>query len=222
MSATCGLCERDLDAGYLCPRDALALGERLERLPTAYKALGAFLAPAGQAAGERVSSGHAAPTMPVNEAVLDLRYGGIALVVEGWLSAVQEARGWGEPAIAGSVEDRVKRASRSLLANLEWISEEFPAAGDLAREIREMEGACLSIVGVAPDRGRRIGQCVAADASGVLCGATLYHRQGEPLRCSWCQTPYPPDTWLTLKHFQPEGPVSPTSEAAVEAHPSRA
>lgn len=204
MTASCGLCERELPDGYLCPADVLALGERLLRLPVAYKALGAFLAPAGRPGGERVSSGHTAPALPVNEAVLDLRYGGIALVVEGWLSAVQEARGWGEPAITGSIEDRVKRAARSLHANLEWIAACYPAAGDLASEVREVEGAALSIVGVLPDRGRRIGQCVAVDASGVVCGAVLRHHAGETtLVCSWCSYTYEARDFLTLKTLQP-------------------
>ncbi|MEV0183835.1 hypothetical protein AB0I54_31805 [Streptomyces sp. NPDC050625] len=205
MTASCGLCERQLEHGYLCPGDARALGDRLERLPVAYKALGAFLAPAGHAGGERVSSGHAAATLPVNEAVLDLRYSGIALVVEGWLSAVQEARGWGEPAITGSIEDRVKRAARSLHSNLEWIAAAYPAAGDLAREIREMERAALSIVGALPERGRRIGQCVAVDSSGVICGAVIRHRQGQTrLVCDWCHCVYSSEQdLLLLLHYQP-------------------
>jgi hypothetical protein len=204
----CGLCERDLEHGYLCPADTRALGERLERLPKAYTALGAFLAPTGHPGAERVSSGHAAATLPVNEAVLDLRYGGIALVVEGWLSAVQEARGWGQPAISGTIEERVRRAARSLLANLEWITSSYPAAGDLASEVREMEGAALSIVGAVPDRGRRIGQCVAVDSAGVVCGATIRHQPGEiRLVCPWCRTTYGPEEWLTLKHYQPSGAV---------------
>ena len=205
MTASCGLCERQLEHGHLCPADTRALGERLERLPVAYKALGAFLAPAGHVGAERVSSGHAGSALPVNEAVLDLRYGGIALVVEGWLSAVQEARGWGQPAISGSIEDRVKRAARSLHANLEWVAAEYPAAGDLAAEIRDVERACLSVVGAVPDRGRRIGLCVAVDASGEVCGAVIRHRAGEvTLVCPWCRTSYGPGDWLMLKHYQPK------------------
>lgn len=201
---SCGLCERDLEDGYLCTGDALALAERLERIPVAYKALGAFLAPAGTAAGERVSSGHAGSSPPVNEQVLDLRYGGIVLVLEGWLSAVQEARGWGEPAVVGGVEGRVQRAARSLGANLEWIASSFPAAGDLAAEVREMEGACLSIVGAGPDRGRRIGQCVSVDVSGIVCGAVLRHRSGETrLICPWCLCVYEARDFLMLARLQP-------------------
>ncbi|MFG2855679.1 hypothetical protein ACGFZ9_34265 [Streptomyces mirabilis] len=205
MSASCGLCERDLEHGVLCPGDALALAERLERMPKLYAALAGFLAPASAPPGERVS-GSGGSRLPVNEAVLDLRYGGIALVLESWLSDVQDSRGWGQPAVQGGVEERVRRAARSLSANLEWIAASYPAAGDLAREVREMEGAALSIVGAAPDRGRRIGLCVNSDQSGVLCGAPIRHHPGQTkLVCDWCRCTYATEQdWLLLRHYQPK------------------
>jgi hypothetical protein len=200
----CGLCECVLEDGALCPGDTLALAERLERMPKVYAALAGFLAPAGASPGERVSVRHVEPGLPVNEAVLDLRYGGMALVLESWRSDVQAARGWGEPAIEGSVDRRVLVAARALSMNLEWIAASYPAAGDLAREVRELEGAALSIVGALPDRGRRIGQCVAVDASGVVCGAVLRHRAGETrIVCPWCTCVYEARDFLMLRHFQP-------------------
>jgi hypothetical protein len=213
MSASCGLCDRDLEDGYLCLGDTLGLAERLERMPKAYAALAGFLAPASAPPGERVSASRAEPGLPVNEAVLDLRYGGIALVLEGWRSDVQRARGWGEPAVEGSVEGRVLRAARSLSMNLEWISASYPAAGDLAREIREMEGAALSIVGAKPDRGRRIGNCVSIDASGVRCGAVIRHHPGQTkLVCDWCHCTYASEQdWLLLRHYQPRPESSDSS-----------
>jgi hypothetical protein len=205
MTASCGLCEREISDGYLCPADALALAERLERMPKLYRALEGFLAPAGHQGAEHVSSGRTGAGLPVNEAVLDLRYGGIALVLEGWRSDVQRVRGWGEPAVEGTVERRVIAAARWLGMSLEWIAAEYPAAGDLAREVRELEGAALSIVGALPDRGRRIGQCVAVDASGIVCGAALRHRGGETrLVCPWCTCVYGPEDFLMLAQLQPE------------------
>ena len=206
MTASCGLCDRDLEHGYLCSGDALALAERLERMPKLYDALAGFLSPAARGASEAVTRNHGVATLPVDEAVLDLRYGGIALVLESWLSAVQEARGWGAPASEGSPEGRVRRAARSLLANLEWVAAAFPAAGDLAAEVREMEGAALSIVGALPERGRRIGYCVSSDASGVLCGAVIRHMPGQTkLVCDWCQCVYESEQdWLLLLHSQPK------------------
>ena len=203
MTASCGLCERQLEDGYLCRGDTLALAERLERLPKVYEALAGFLAPASAPPGERVATSGGA-RLPVNEAVLDLRYGGIALVLESWLSDVQRCRGWGQPAAQGGPEDRVRRTARSLGANLEWIAAEYPPAGDLAREVRDLEGAALSIVGATRDRGRRIGQCVAIDASGVVCGATIRHLPGEKtLTCPWCQYVYEERDFLTLHQLQP-------------------
>jgi len=204
MTATCGICERDLEAGYLCPGDALALAERLERMPKLYEALAGFLTPAAAGATEVVSHSHAGSRMPVAEAALDLRYGGIALVLESWRADVQRARGWGEPAVEGTVEGRVLRAARWLGMNLEWIAAAYPAAGDLAREVREVEGAALSIVGAFPDRGRRIGQCVAVDASGVVCGAVIRHQRGQTrLVCDWCGCVYEERDFLTLARLQP-------------------
>ncbi|HCA88186.1 MAG TPA: hypothetical protein DEQ61_23610 [Streptomyces sp.] len=204
----CQLCERNETDGYLCSACSLATARRLERLPVAYRALEGFLAPGARSGAERVSSGRAAPPLPVNEAVLDLRYGGIALVLESWRSDVQRARGWGQPAIEGSVERRVLAAARWLGMSLDWIAASYPAAGDLAREVRETEGAALSIVGVVPDRGRRIGQCVAVDASSVICGAVLRHRAGETrLVCPWCTCVYEARDFLMLKTLQPVEPT---------------
>lgn len=205
MSASCGLCDRDLVDGYLCPGDTLALAERLDRMPKVYAALAGFLTPAVHGGAERVSVKMTDAKLPVDEAVLDLRYGGIALVLEGWRSDVQRARGWGEPAIEGSVERRVLVSARWLGMSLEWIAASYPAAGDLAQEVREMEGAALSIVGAFPDRGKRIGQCVAVDASGVICGAVLRHRNGETrLVCPWCTCTYEARDFLMLRTLQPE------------------
>lgn len=206
MTASCGMCDRDLVDGYLCPGDTLALAERLDRMPKLYAALAGFLTPAARASAEFVSRSHAGASLPVDEAVLDLRYGGIALVLEGWRSDVQRVRGWGQPAIVGDVEERVRRAARWLGMELAWISASYPAAGDLAREIREVEGAALSIVGATEGRGKRIGNCVAVDASGVVCGAVLRHRHGETrLVCPWCTCTYEARDFLMLKALQPEG-----------------
>lgn len=204
MTASCGLCERELEHGYLCPGDTLALAERLDRMPHLYEALGGFLTPAARGGAERVSRGHAAPPLPVDEAVLDLRYGGIALVLESWRADVQRERGWGPPAVEGAIERRVMASARWIGMNIEWIAAAYPAAGDLAREVREMEWAVLSIVGALPERGRRIGQCVAVDTSGIVCGAVLRHRPGETsLACPWCTCVYEAQDFLTLYQLQP-------------------
>jgi hypothetical protein len=206
VTASCGLCERQLEHSYLCPSCTLALAERLDRMPKIYSALAGFLSPAGRAATEFVSRSHAGASLPVDEAVLDLRYGGIALVLEGWRSDVQRVRGWGEPAVTGDVEARVLRAARWLGMELSWIADSYPAAGDLASEVRELERAALSIVGALPDRGRRIGTCVSTDSRGEVCGAVLRHQAGQgQIVCPWCHCVYAGEAdLLLLLHYQPK------------------
>lgn len=200
MTATCGLCEAPLEHGYLCPGDTLALAGRLDRLPRVFVELGLYLAPAPRPLGERVTTSPAEAPLPLNEAVLDLRNGGIALVLESWRSDVQDVRGWGQPAIEGPLDRRVLVAARWLGMSLEWIAANYPAAGDLAREVREMEGAALSIVGDRAERGRRLGACPAVDESGNLCGAILRHYPGQPdVTCRWCGCSFPPASWPDLK-----------------------
>lgn len=202
----CGLCDAELPDGYLCPGDTLGLAERLTQLPKLYEALGAFLAPAVRPAGERVSSGRAEPPLPVNTTVLDLRYGGIALVLESWRADVQAARGWGQPAVEGSIERRVLAAARGLGLQLEWIAASYPAAGDLAREVRELVGAARSIVDPRDDeRGRRIGQCVTQLADGTVCGTALRQQPGQAcIVCPWCTYTYGPSDYLMLRDLQPD------------------
>ncbi|MDX3235678.1 hypothetical protein PV392_08255 [Streptomyces sp. ME03-5709C] len=204
MTASCGMCEGELPGGYLCRRDALALAERLELLPRIHQALGAFLAPGAGPGGERVSSGKAGSRMPVNESVMDLRYGGMAIVLERWRADVQAARGWGQPAVEGGMERRLYVAARWLGVELDWIAANYPPAGDLAREVRDVTTAGLSIIGALPERGRRIGNCVAAYTDGAICGATLWHRSGETaIVCPWCQCRYEPQDFLMLRTLQP-------------------
>ncbi|MEU6490369.1 hypothetical protein ABZ890_08245 [Streptomyces sp. NPDC046984] len=204
MTTSCGVCDRALEHGYLCPGDTLALAKRLDRLPALSGRLSASLAPTVRAPAERVSTGRFGPSSPVNDAALELWYGGMACVLERWRSDIQSWKGWGEPAIEGGVERRVLVATRWICMSLEWIAAEYPSAGDLAREVKELEGAASSILGEGEDRGRRIGQCVAIDPSGVICGAVLRHRTGETrIVCPWCTCVYGPDDFLMLRHFQP-------------------
>jgi hypothetical protein len=201
----CGLCERPLEYGHLCPGDTLALAKRLERLPALAARLATSLAPVTRAPAERVSAGRPGPSSPVNESALDLWYGGMACVLERWRSDVQAWRGWGEPVIEAGVDRRIKVAARWLGMSLEWIAAEYPSAGDLAREVRALEGEALSVLGEGDDRGRRIGQCVTiVGADGAVCGAPLRHRAGETsLVCPWCEYVYEADEFLMLHHFQP-------------------
>lgn len=203
----CGLCERELERGYLCGGCVLRTAGRLDRLPALFEELAVHLVPRRTGFGEHVSAGPAGPRSPLNEDVIDLRQGGIVLVLESWRADVQRVR-WpnhGAPAIEGGMDRRVMAACRWLGMELEWIATEYPAAGDLAREVREMEGAALSIVGEPPPRPQRLGLCVNVTDDGTACGAVISRLPGGPVRCRWCRVEYRTEQdLLLLRHYQPK------------------
>lgn len=206
----CGLCERQLEHGYLCPGCTRATLERLDRMPRLWSALAAFLAPGSSASTPTGRTRAAEPPLPVRENVLSLRAaGGIAGVLEDWRAAMQADRGWGPPAIPADIGRRVTVAARGLAMNMDWIANSWPQAGAFAQEVRALEGDVLTIVDPEdPDErrqrhGTRIGVCVAAVDGGV-CGAVLRVYPGDALlTCRWCGMEYGPEQYLMLKALQP-------------------
>lgn len=211
----CGLCERQLEHGFLCPGCARATTDRLDRMPRLWQALGAFLAPSSGSPQYGRTRPCEAP-LPAREDVLTLRAaGGIAGILEDWRAAMQAARGWGQPVIPGSVERRVAVAARALSINMDWITAEWLAAGEMAREIRDLESTVLAILDPEdPDERRHrygtpIGYCVAALPDGEVCGAVLRSYPGQAvLTCRQCGTQYGPEQYLLLKQLQPALPVA--------------
>lgn len=212
----CGLCERELEHGYLCPGCRSATTERLNRMPQLWAALAVFLAPGGGAAPQYGRTRAAEAPLPVREHVLSLRAaGGIAGVLEDWRAAMQADRGWGPPAIPAAVDRRVAVAARGLAINMDWIAVEWPQAGQFATEIRALERDVLTIVDPEdPDERRRergtpIGHCVAqvdetSPEDPEVCGAVLRAYPGDALLiCRWCGTTYGPEQYLLLKALQP-------------------
>jgi hypothetical protein len=140
----------------------------------------------------------------VNEDVLDLRHGGIALVLESWRSDVQ-------PCAAGANRHHRRRRTTGSCApaggsGWSWSgSPSYPAAGDLAREIRELEGSALSIVGAPGPRPQRLGQLRGRRrVEGVVCGAPIRYRTGDRvLVCAWCSYTYEQQDFITLHDLQP-------------------
>lgn len=208
----CGVCGEQLEHGFLCSRDATTLARRLDRMSVLWDALEGFLTPGGTGGGERVSAAHAGSRAPVNELVLDLRTVELVKTLESWREYAAEWRGWSRPAVGGDVRHRIVAAARNLSMNLDWLVDHFPPVVDMAVEVKELERSVLSIVGALPDRGRRVGQCVAVDMSGVVCGATLHHHPGETrLTCAWCCCTYEARDFLMLKTLQPEEASCPTA-----------
>lgn len=203
MSASCGLCERHLEHGYLCGGCTLGTARRLDRMPQLYAGLAAFLHPGGRRPEYGRTSPAEAP-LPVSEPVFNLRGpGGIVGILEDWRSAMQADRGWGEPAITGTTERRIAVAARALSINLDWIASSWPMAGAFAEEIRDLERDVASIVN-PPTPSIRLGNCPAVYEGGVVCGAVLRVPQGTAkVECRWCGCEYPPETWLQLRELQP-------------------
>ncbi|GAA3727529.1 hypothetical protein [Streptomyces tremellae] len=205
---TCGLCERELEDGYLCPGCATSTTARLQRLPDLYEALAAFLTPGRRGGGQAARAGRAGASLPVAEDALGLRGpGGMVGVLEDWRSAMQADRGWKEPAAAGLLEQRVVRAARGLVMNMDWIAASWPLAGAFAEEIRDLVRDVESIVD-PPDpreRGMRLGFCPAVYEDGALCGSVLRLYPGEKtVTCRFCGAVYPQATWLGLKALMDE------------------
>lgn len=201
----CGLCERQIDDGYLCPGDRVALAERLDQLPVLHDELVQCLVPRRSGWGEIVSTrGAAGPRSPLDEGVLDeMNSGHMAAVVHSWRVDVQRVR-WpqhAEPPPSGLAAD-----CRWLAMELDWVAGEYPAAGDLAREVRELENSARSIVGDPAPRPQRLGTCVAVDVEGVVCGAVIKRMPGQTrLRCGWCGYTYETaKDWAQLQHLQPK------------------
>uniref|UniRef100_UPI0035E1F4DB hypothetical protein n=1 Tax=Brucella cytisi TaxID=407152 RepID=UPI0035E1F4DB len=209
----CGLCERQLEHGYLCDGCTRATTQRLERMPRLWAALEAFLAPGSSGSPQYGRTRPCEAPLPAREDVLSLRAaGGIAGVLEDWRAAMQADRGWGTPArcVPADIGRRVTVAARALTINMDWIASSWPLAGEMAVEVRGLEGDVLTIVDPEDpeerkrQHGTRIGLCVAAFPDGQVCGAVLRSYPGEAtLTCRWCGTEYQPKDYLLLKQLQP-------------------
>ncbi|MDV7221017.1 hypothetical protein [Streptomyces prunicolor] len=203
MSA-CELCGGDTDGRYLCERDTVVLAGRLHQLPVLDSELSMHLVPARSGFGELVTASTAGPRSPLNEGVLDQMQNSRAVeVAHLWRVDVQRVR-WPQhspPPPSGLASD-----CRWLGMELEWIAARYPAAGDLAREVRSLEAELRSLVGDPVPRRQRLGLCIAVtDDKGTVCGAILSRLPGESLRCRWCRTEYRTEQdILLLRHYQPK------------------
>lgn len=207
----CQLCEAPVEDGYLCLGCTKSTRVRLEALPVLHRGLAPLLAPAGGSGHGRRGKGGPVP-LPVNEEILDLRVTGIVGTVEGWVDAIDQARGRGVRERLGGIEARLESAVGTLTGHLPWVAVSWPDAGEFARDIRELTRSISSIIRPpAVDRGRRLGNCPAQFEDGEICGAVLRLAHGEQVvTCRWCRTAYPPATWTGLKTLIDEDEVSTT------------
>jgi hypothetical protein len=202
----CEICSEATAGRYLCARHTGRLAERLTELPALYDEVGECLVPRRSGWGDIIATKSAAgPRSPVNEDVLDtVNTARAAEVMRLWRVDVQRVR-WPQHSPPPPPAD-LTADCRWLAMELDWIVEHYPAAGDLAREIRELETAARSIVGDPAPRPQRIGQCVALVGEGVVCGAVISRLPGQTrLTCRWCGYVYATEQdWLALLHYQPD------------------
>lgn len=204
---TCGLCGIHTADHYLCARHSTDLAKRLDDLPTLYAEVAECLVPRRSTWGEIIATkGAAGPRSPIDEDVLDtVNWGRAAELARLWRVDVQRVR-WPHHAPPPPPADLAADA-RWLAMELDWIVANYPAAGDLAREIRELELQARLVVGDPPPRPKEIGQCIAVtDDQGTVCGTTLTHMAGQSsIRCRQCHTVYRSEQdLLLLLHYQPQ------------------
>lgn len=207
----CLLCERPLGDAYLCPSCSADLADRLGRLPALYAALGSMLTPERGSGGGRTAAAVEAP-LPLRVDVVDVR--AEFAVLEVWARALVQDRQQPAPAPAGDdLGARVAAACTALAAAVPWIAGTWPAAEDLAREVRALHDDACSVVGTE-DLPARMGRCPQL-VHGTPCGAELLLPAGaQVLTCPWCQARFPPGTWGMLKVEQRKA-----AQAAAAARP---
>ncbi len=205
----CELCEQGQGGdAYLCAGCTAAIGQQLAALPLLYRNLAEELVPLGSNWPRGHGGGRgtrADAPMPLAEHPLVLRAnGGMVSILESWRAVLHEDRGWTAPVLLAGIEPRVWAAVQHLTVNLPWIAAQWPAAGEFAREIRDLYREVTSITAPDPRPGVRIGHCPAMP-DGQLCGAVLRIERGEDtIRCPWCSAEYPQRLWSWLRNVQDE------------------
>lgn len=195
----CELCERPSGDAYLCPSCAADLADRLEQLPALFTDLGDMLAPVRSHDGGRGATLVDSP-LPVDIDVVDHRTA--FAVLPSWARALAEDRKMPVPApAADDLGAQVTAACSALRSAAPWIAVGWPAAGDCAREVKQLHDDIRTVVG-GVDLPARMGRCPAL-ADAARCGAELLLPSGQQVvRCAWCGATYPPGVWAALRAAQ--------------------
>lgn len=203
----CELCETATSAAdnwpYLCAGCAVDTGDRLELLPDMYDQLWEAVRPLGSnwprsLDGRRGSRAAHSPALSLGDSPQLAAFA----ILPGWHQALFEAMGRAVPELPGGSSDQVKAAVRGLRRHLKWATREWPAAGDFAREVRDLFNGVRTIVD-EPDLGVRVGPCPTVRDNGEPCRAPLRRGDGAQLiLCPWCGATYPPGVWMALREAQ--------------------
>lgn len=221
----CEMCGQEIEGYLLCSGCARATLIRLNRMPALYRSLVMLLPPGSRPQGQGGGARPAEAPMPIAESVLSLRGpGGIVGVLEDWYAALAEDREdqrgvltAGRPVTQGSIETRISVAVGKLVANLEFIAATWPAAGEFARSIRDLERGVLTMISPPERPAVRMGYCPAIN-SGQECRAVLHLPPGETvIMCAWCRAEYPERLWPWLHNVQDELGKTSTADRVIEA-----
>jgi LSD1 subclass zinc finger protein len=188
----------------LCPGCTRHLGQTLGRMTQLHQALAAWLAPGSRRPEHGTARAVDAP-LPVREQVLSLRGpGGIVGLLEDWLNAIHDARGFNAPTRAGDIPARIHRAAAAIQRNLTWVSLTWEQGPALAREIRQAENQVLAVID-PPEHSVPLGPCPAIIDGDQTCGTTLRVPPGTThVECRRCHAVYPPHAWLQLRAWMNE------------------
>lgn len=161
-STHCTRCPRELrddEAGrYLCRPCEDAMSRELAAIPGLYQQLNGHLQ-RGSSTGPAVSGSKTAPA-PLNESILNLMCAGGPVLgpLEGWVR-VWEDDGHAEVNEAGTLQDRVTHACRTLRFNLGWAIENHGAIDEAAEEISGIHRALKGITSGERPARRLHAQC---------------------------------------------------------------
>ncbi|MFJ9427574.1 hypothetical protein [Streptomyces sp. NPDC101249] len=200
----CELCG-NATSGYLCGRHRDDLVRRLSELPALYREVAECLVPRRAAFMDIIPTRSApGPRAPINEDVLDtVNWGRATEVLRLWRTDVRRSR-WphrGAPPASTLEED-----CSWLVGQMDWIVAAYPAAGDLAREVWDLNTQARNVVGDPEPRPQRLGTCMARGVDGTICGAVISRMPGQTrVQCKWCSYSYETERdWALLEYFNRE------------------
>jgi hypothetical protein len=202
----CELCETATSAAdgwpYLCANCAADTRDRLELLPDLYDQLWEAVRPLRSnwpksLDGRRGSRAAHSPALSLGD---DTKFAAFA-ILSGWHQALFDAMGRTVPVLPSDQTAQVKAAVKGLQKHFKWATREWPAAGDFAREVRDLFDDVRTIVG-EPDLSHRMGPCPSVHDGEPCRGPLRRPEEAQIIFCPWCGSTYPPGVWVRLKIAQ--------------------
>ncbi|HEY9373948.1 hypothetical protein [Streptomyces sp.] len=187
---TCIRCAYDLrddETGrQLCGRCEDRAAQQLAAIPGPrglYAQLAHHLQRGGSSGGPTVSGSKAAPA-PLRLDILNLQTAGGPVLgpLEGWVRVWEEA-GHAELNEAGTLQQRVDHACRTLRYNLRWFAEQGPAPDEFARELEAIHRTLTGVTGGQKPPRRITVTCPCEQPLRITLNV-------QALTCPKCRTEY--------------------------------